>query len=42
MLGKIVYTKYIPPLKTQSEQKELERVWNQITKDPKWVVALQK
>ena len=42
MLGKIEYTKYIPPLKTQSNQKELERVWNQITKDPEWVVALQK
>ena len=42
MLGKIEYTKYIPPLKTQSKQKELERVWNQITKDPEWVVALQK
>ena len=42
MLGKIEYTKYIPPLKTKSKQKELERVWNQITKDPEWVVALQK
>ena len=42
MLGKIEYTKYIPPLKTQSKQKELERVWYQITKDPEWVVALQK
>ena len=44
MLGKIKYTKYILPLKTQSKQKELElkRVWNQITKDPEWVVALQK
>ena len=36
MLGKIEYTIYIPPLKTQSKQKELERVWNQITKDPEW------
>ena len=42
MLGKIEYTKYIPPLKAHSKQKELERVWNQITKDPEWVVALQK
>ena len=41
MLGKIEYTKYIPPLKAQSKQKELERVWNQTTKDPEWVVALQ-
>ena len=42
VLGKIEYTKYIPPLKTQSKQNELERVWNQITKDPEWVVALHK
>ena len=43
MLGKIEYnTKYMPPLKTHSKQNELERVWNQITKDPEWVVALQK
>ena len=42
MLAKIEYTKYIPQLKTHSKQKELERVWNQITKDPEWVVALQK
>ena len=34
MLGKIEYTKYIPPLKTHSKQKELERVWELITKDP--------
>ena len=26
MLGKIEYTKYIPPLKTQPKQNELERV----------------
>ena len=42
MLGKIEYTKYIPPLKTKSKQKEPERVRNQITEDPEWVVALQK
>ena len=42
MLGKIEYAKYVPPLKTHSKQKELERIWNQITKDPEWVVALQK
>ena len=42
MLGKIEYTKYIPPLKTHSKQKGLERVWNQITNDPEWGVALQK
>ena len=40
MLGKSEYTKYIESLKTHSKQKELERVWNQITKDPEWVVAL--
>ena len=32
MLGK--YAKCIPPLKTCSKQKELERVWKLITKDP--------
>ena len=42
MLGKVEYTKYIPPLKTHSKQKELERVWDLITKDPEWAVALQK
>ena len=36
------YAKYIPKLKTHSKQKELERVWEVITKDPEWVVALQK
>ena len=42
MLRKIEYAKYIPPLKTRSKQNELERVWELITKDPEWVVALQK
>ena len=42
MLGKVEYAKYIPPLKTHSKQKELERVWGLITKDPEWVVALRK
>ena len=42
MLGKIEYAKYIPPLKTHSTQKELERVWNQITNDLELAVALQK
>ena len=41
MLGKIEYTKYISPLKTRLKQKELERVWNQITKGPELVAALQ-
>ena len=41
VLGKIEYAKYLSPLKTRSKQKELEQVWNQITKDPEWVVALQ-
>ena len=40
MLGKIEYAKYIPQLKTHSKQKELERVWELITNDPEWVVAL--
>ena len=34
-------TKYIPKLKTHSKQKELEHVWELITKDPEWTVALQ-
>ena len=42
MLEKIEYAKYIPPLKTRSKQNELERVWELITKDPEWAVALQR
>ena len=40
MLGKVEYAKYIPQLKTHSKQKELERVWELITKDHEWAVAL--
>ena len=36
------YAKYIPQLKTHSKQKELERVWEPITNDPEWAVALRK
>ena len=39
-LGNIEYAKYIPQLKTHSKQKELERVWELITKDLEWAVAL--
>ena len=42
VFGKNDYAKYIPPLKTNSKRKELERVWKLITKDPEWVAALQK
>ena len=42
VLGKNDYAKYIPPLKTNSKQKELELVWELITKDHEWVAALQK
>ena len=42
MLGKVEYAKCIPPLKTRLKQKELERLWNVITKDPEWAVALWK
>ena len=42
MLGKVEYAKYIPQMKTHSKQKELERVWELITKDCEWVVALRK
>ena len=42
ILGKVEYAKYIPPLKTRSVQNELEQVWELITKDPEWVVAIRK
>ena len=42
MLGKVEYAKCIPSLKTCLKHKELERVWELITKDPEWVVALRK
>ena len=42
MLGKVEYAKYITPLKINSKQKELERIWELITKDPEWSVALRK
>ena len=34
MLVKVEYAECIPPLKTHSKQKELERVWELITNDP--------
>ena len=40
MRGMGQYAKYIPKLKTHSKQKELERLWCLITKDPEWAVAL--
>ena len=42
VLGKVEYAKCIPQLKTHSKQKELERVWELITEDHEWAVALQK
>ena len=42
VLGKNDYAKYIPQLKTKSKQKELERIWELITNDPEFAVALQK
>ena len=42
MMGKVEYAKCIPPLTIHSKQKELERVWNLITNDPEWAVALRK
>ena len=42
MMGKVEYAKYIPTLKTNSKQKELEQMWEMITKDPEWAVALRK
>ena len=41
-MGKVEYAKHIPSLKTNSKQNELERVWELITKDPEWAVALRK
>ena len=41
MKGMDQYAKYIPKLKTHSKQNELELVWEQITKDPEWTVALR-
>ena len=40
ILGKVEYAKCIPQLKTHSKQKELERVWELITKDHEWAVSL--
>ena len=42
MLERVEYAKCIPPLKTRSKQNELEQVWELITKDPEWAVALRK
>ena len=42
MRGMDKYAKYIHQLKTHSKQKELERVWDLITKYPEWAVALHK
>ena len=42
MRGMDQCAKYIPKLKTHSKQKELERLWCLITKDPEWAVALRK
>ena len=42
MLGKVEYVKYISQLKTNSKQKELERLSELITKDPERVVTLRK
>ena len=42
MLEKVECAKCIPQLKAHSKQKELERVWESITKDPELAVALRK
>ena len=42
MLEKVECAKCIPQLKTHSKQKQLGRVWEIITKDPEWAVALRK
>ena len=42
MLERVECAKCISELKTHSKQKELERVWELITKDLEWAVALRK
>ena len=42
MLERVEYAKCIPPLKTHLKQNEFEQVWDLITKDPEWAVALRK
>ena len=42
MLEKVECAKCIPQLKTHSKQKELEQVWELITKDPEWTITLRK
>ena len=42
MLEKVEYATCIPQLKTHSKQNELDRVWELITKEPGWAVALRK
>ena len=42
MLEKVERAKCIPQLKTYSKQKELERVWELITKDREWAVVLRR
>ena len=42
MLVKVGNAECIPQLKTHSKQKELERVWELITKDREWAVAFRK
>ena len=42
VLGKVEYAKCIPQINTHSKRKELERVWELITKDNEWAVALRK
>ena len=42
MTWKIEHAKYIPQLKTHSKRKELKRIWELITKDPEFAVALRR
>ena len=42
VLWKVEYATCIPQLKTHSKWKELEQVWELITKDREWAVALRK
>ena len=42
MLERVEYAKCIPALKTCLKQNELERVWELMTKDLEWAIALRK
>ena len=42
VLGKVDYCQLIPSPGCESTLTKLNKIWDEITKDPEWVVALQK